>query len=990
MPDNFVHLHVHTCYSELDGLGKVEDYVQKAKELGMKALAITDHGSTTGHYHFYKECIKNGIKPILGTEFYYRTEMGTGHLVVLAMNNEGLENIYKLQHYAYVKGFYKKPCVDISALKKYNKGLIVTSACLANPIPRALLAGNYSVAYDYAVELQEVFGSRFYIELQSSQNTQQAYANQQLVSLARKIGAEIVLTNDCHYINPEDAKAHEILLAIQTKVKMNNPKRFKFDFDDYYFKDVEQIKKDVYVPLETILEALDTTNRIADMCNVEIIKEDHMPKYYATPNGMTEAQYLSKLSDIGYQKRIVGTEYETDKYHDELMYELSVIEDEKYSGYHLIVQDYINYARKNKIIVGDGRGSGCGAKTGYVIGIHTINPDKYQLLFERFMAHGREPDIDVDFSDRMKVIQYLRDKYGKNNVAMVGASSILTTPVCFKNVASVFEHTTKEVLTISKQLDGNWCIDEALEKCADFRKYCISYPNELEIMRKLHGIVRHSSTHAGGVIIADNIINKVPVRAIEIDGKRDMLIACYDKDVLHDLGYTKFDLLGLNTLTVIEEAIISVNKEYDAQIDLDKLSFDDPEIYSMLCEGDVDGVFQVSNQKQMTVQMQPKCFDDLIALNALIRPGASGFDEYCMRKNGKTYTILPERKEYMDSTYGLMLYQEQYLLDCKVFAGWTIAFADAKVRKNKDIRNDKTLKALFLSDSVTRGFKLEDMEIVWSEIEDSVDNGYGFNKSHATSYAVTLYKSAWLKCYHPDHFYASVMNHQCDNTKELSEVMFRVKQKKITISPPDINLSTDKFIARGGNIYYKLSAIKDVGDSAYTRILASRPYNSVQDLINKTEKRYVRTNVVSALIKAGCFDFENSNRVILLNQLDVKEKIHDEWNDKLKMAYEKDSIGFYLTNHPLDEYFFAPLTSFNNNSNALIAGEIISVTSKNDKNENLMGFIEIMTQYGMVKGLVFSSKWSKKVEQSLTIGDYFIFEGTKSNDAILINKIKKL
>lgn len=392
--ENFVHLHVHTCYSELDGLGKIDDYVIKAKELGMKALAITDHGSTSGNFAFYNSCVRNGIKPILGTEFYYETEMGIGHLIALAMNNEGMQNIYRLQHYAYTKGFYKKPCVDIESLKKFNRGIIITSACIANPIARSLVDGKYSDAYDYAVELQDIFGSRFYIEIQSSQDTKQAYANQRLVSLADKIGAEIVLTNDCHYVEKEDAFAHEVLLSIQTKKKMSNPDRFKFDYDDYYFKSIDEIRKNVYVDKKYVERALCNTNIIAELCDVTITKENHMPKFPGTPKHLTEKDYLTKLCHAGIKSKIepLLSGEDLEKYIKDVEYEIEVIDGEGYSGYHLIVQDYINFCRKNKIIVGDGRGSASGSKVGYLTNIHTINPDKYNLLFERFMSKGREPD----------------------------------------------------------------------------------------------------------------------------------------------------------------------------------------------------------------------------------------------------------------------------------------------------------------------------------------------------------------------------------------------------------------------------------------------------------------------------------------------------------------------------------------------------------------------------------------------------------------------
>ena len=622
MPENFTHLHVHTCFSELDGLGKIEDYVLKAKALGMKAMAITDHGSTSGVFAFFNSCQKHGIKPILGTEFYYKTNIGTGHLIALAETNEGLSNIFLLQKYAYTKGMKKKPSVDIDILRRHSKGLIITSACAANPISKSLELGNYSDAYDYATELQDVFGSRFYIEIQSSPDIRQQNLNRQLTSLANKIGAEIVLTNDCHYVEKEDSVAHDVLLAIQTKKKVSYTKRFKFDYDDYYFKDINQIKMNVGVKDEDIERALCNTNIIADMCNVTIsYHNDYKPNYKGLTGKFTESTYLAHLADIGYKKKIEGTKWDSDKYKADIQHELSVIDEEGYSGYFLIVQDFINFCRKSNIIVGDGRGSACGSKIGYVTNIHTINPDKYNLLFERFMAKGREPDIDVDVSDRKRVIEYLKGKYGANNVAQVGAESMLTAPVAFKNVASAYDEINSSAINyISKQLHSTWTIDECIEKCKDFAKYAKQYPLHIDVMKRMYGIVRHSSTHAGGVIICEGITELIPVRTIAED--RSTFIACIDKDMAHDLGFTKFDILGLTNLTVIEQAKQDVDSEYELKypLDLDKLDLDDPEIYKDLCMGDVSGVFQLANQKSMVMQQQPKCFNDLIAINALIRP----------------------------------------------------------------------------------------------------------------------------------------------------------------------------------------------------------------------------------------------------------------------------------------------------------------------------------------------------------------------------------
>lgn len=393
MPDNFTHLHLHTCWSELDGLGKIPEYLAKARDLGMKAMAVTDHGTTSGVYELVKEAPKYGIKPLLGTEFYISTSSGIGHLVAIAETNEGWSNILKMQHYAYTDGFYKKPCIDFKVLERYKKGIIFTSACVANPIGHHLVNGEYSKAYEFAYEFASILGSKFYIELQSSESPQQAQANRGLVSIAEKLGLELVLTNDCHYVNQEDWEAHDVLLCMQTKKKFADEKRFRFEYNTYHMKDINEIQKDVYVEQKYIDRALENTNLIADMCNATIeFGGKKLPDFPNVPKGMTEDSLLAQKTMHGYKKRLEGTEYYNEKFEKDLENELSVISRNGYSGYHLIVADYVNYARNNGIIVGDGRGSGAGCKVAYCIGITNINPDKYHLLFERFLADGREPD----------------------------------------------------------------------------------------------------------------------------------------------------------------------------------------------------------------------------------------------------------------------------------------------------------------------------------------------------------------------------------------------------------------------------------------------------------------------------------------------------------------------------------------------------------------------------------------------------------------------
>lgn len=990
----FCHLHVHSDYSELDGLGKISDYVKKAIALKQPAIAITDHGQTSGAYELYKECKDKPIKAILGTEFYIHTDLGVGHLVALAINNEGWKNILKLQAYAYSsKGFRnRKPCIDMQSLKKYNEGIIITSACAANPIGYSIKAGELSDAMKYAKEFQNIFGSRFYMEIQSSDTPEQILVNQGVVNIAQKIGAELVLTNDCHYVDAEDAETHEVLLAIQTKKKMSDENRFKFNDNGYYLKNYNEMVAPLKLPKSIYDRALSNTLVIAEQCNATIEIGDYRTQFDHSGHKSSEAM-LRHLTTEGYKRVILADGKDTPKYRSDIAHELDIICGERYDDYYLVVQDYINHARRNGMPVGDGRGSGAGSKVAYVTGITAIDPEPYNLLFERFLAKGRIPDIDVDFADRDFVIQYLMKKYGKNNVATVGAFGTLSIVSASRKVMSAFGHPFSTANNICKQLDSSWTVEEAKKNCSDFATFAKQNPVEIKHISKLINVIANYSTHAGGVLIYKGLTELIPVRTKGED--RDKLIACLDKVVLEELGHIKYDILGLENLTVVKDTLDAIKAETGTRPDMRKIDLDDKTVFESLSKGDVSGVFQLSNQSHMLVEQKPTTFEDLIAINALIRPGVADFNEYLKRRRGGEWKIHELRKSYMDETFGLYTYQEQYMLDCQTFAGWSIAFADKHVRKNKNIKEDTNLHAKFISDGMTLGFEEALLERIWDDIVFAVGGGYGFCKAHATSYAKLSYDTAWLKTHHTSHFYASLMTSKGDDAVGLAQLFQEANSLGLTIAPPDINVSTGKFVARGNTIYYRITSIAQVGQSAINAILDRRPFKSLEDFVSRTTRSEVRSDMLINLIKAGAFDFQDTNRVELINKayelLGIKDRNKDvKYTDKVKWAYEKESLGLYLSSHPLDRFHYRPFTERNDGETVTTAGEVSKLEIKKDKKGKDMAFITLDTKYGPVRCLIFSSNWSEKVNNFIKSNEFIEITGTKSGESLLVNKLSKV
>ena len=611
--------------------------------------------------------------------------------------------------------------------------------------------------------------------------------------------------------------------------------------------------------------------------------------------------------------------------------------------------------------------------------------------------------FDVDFSDQDAIFNDLQQKYGEKNVARIIAFGTMTPKAVCRKVMSAFEHPTEVINHISK-LIPDLCpsLEEAYIISPELLRYKEKYKVEFDVISRLEGIISHESQHAGGVVIHQELSNLLPIKTKSED--RTKRIVAFDKYMLEELGFYKFDILGLETLPIIKRTIDSIYESKGINVDLYNIDYDDEKVYKMLSVGDVSGVFQLSAQAQKVMEQQPRNFKDLIAINSLIRPGTGNWEEYIERRKGKDWTVHPDRMSYMEETEGTMTYQEQFLLDCKTFAGWDIAYADKNVRKNKDIKNDNKLHEKFIQDSLARGYKIEDIEAVWTEIEESTGS-YSFNKSHSASYAVISYQTAWLKCYYPEHFYASLMTSEKTDSigqDAISGYIAECKQQGIKILPPNINLSGESFVVADGGINYRITTIKHVGESAIESIKKLRPIKSFEDFMERREKRHIKKNVLVNLIKAGCFDFDNPNRAELLWQVDMSERTKTEvkdnfqcsiygWNDIIKAEWEKQVLGMYLSTHPMKRYGFKPLSYFHDGQQALQGGEIYDIRIFSDKNKNEMAFIFINTLYGNVKVLIFSSTWKyKNIKDSMVLGNIILVHGKKSGNDIILDKVEVL
>lgn len=890
----FVHLHIHSEFSLLDGANRIKDLPVRAKELGMDSIAITDHGVMFGTIDFYKACKKEGVKPIIGCEVYVaprsRTDKQPGidnhyyHLILLAKNNEGYKNLSKLVSLSFVDGYYYKPRIDREILEKYHKGLICLSACLAGEVNQALLSGQNEKAEQVALWHKKVFGDDYYIEIQNNGIKEQVLANQKLVQLARKLDIPLVATNDAHYLKREDAYNHEVLLCIQTGKRMSDEDRMKFDTDELYVKSPEEMAE----YFKAFPDAIENTVKIAEQCNVEFeFGHTILPNYDVPPEYPTHYDFLKELCDKGLKKRY--GENLSEEIQKRAEYELNIIKKMGYVDYYLIVWDFIHYAKTNGIPVGPGRGSGAGSILAYAIEITDIDPIKYGLLFERFLNPERisMPDFDVDFSDerRQEVIDYVARKYGHDHVSQIITFGTMAAKMVIRDVARVLDYPYAEAdalakmipneihITIKKALEQNKELKERYDTDEQTRKI-------LDIAMGLEGMPRQASTHACGVVITkDPVDTYVPlyVRDGQINTQ-------YIMTTLEELGLLKMDFLGLRNLTVIQNTIDMVKENHGIDVEFDQ-DMSDPKVYKLWQDGNTSGIFQFESQGMTNFmkELKPDCLEDLIAGVSLYRPGPMDqIPRYIRGKQnpGHNEYTHPSLEPILNVTYGCMVYQEQVMQIVRDLAGYSLGRADlvrrAMGKKKLDVMAKE--REVFIHGQVDENGNIEVPGCVRNGIDEVSANKifdemaefakYAFNKSHAACYAVVSYRTAYLKAYYPAEFMAATLNSYLGNLDKAPQYIDECKRLGIQILKPDINKSFEKFTVEDGKIRFGLGAIKNVGTIPVENIVKERKekgeYKSFTDFCERVSELQVNKKCVESLIKAGAFqEFEQTRATLL-------------------------------------------------------------------------------------------------------------------------------
>jgi len=955
----FVHLHVHSEYSLLDGAAQLEKLVQKAKELRFPAIALTDHGNLFGAIDFYLAAQKAGIKPILGCELYVapgsRRERGSqdggyegaNHLTVLVRNRVGYQNLVKLVSKAYLEGFYYKPRVDRELLAQHADGLVVLSGCLNSEVSRLLGQGETQKAKEIAGWYQEVVGRDYYfMEVQSHGLEQQARVTADTRAIAKAIGAPIVGTNDSHYLEGGHARAHEALLCIQTGTNLGDPNRFRFSTEEFYVKSAEEMAR-VFAELP---EACRNTLAVAERCNLTLdFGTFHLPRYLV-PDGHTLDSYLRELATAGLRRRYGGAPGEAIE--ARFAHELAVIEKMGFAGYFLVVWDFIHYARQQGIAVGPGRGSSAGSLTAYCLGITNIDPIRYGLLFERFLNPERisMPDMDIDFADdrRDEVIRYVAEKYGRDRVAHIITFGTLGAKAAIRDVGRVLGLAYTDVDRIAKLVPNfplNITLDDAYQKALPLAEMVKSQPHvrELwEIARTLEGCTRHASVHASAVVISDEPLDEhVPLYK---DPKRPELITGYAMGPIEKLGLLKMDFLGLRTLTVLANTVALIREARGIEIDLDTLPLDDAQTYALLSEAKTFGVFQLesSGMREALRGLRPERLADVIAMVSLYRPGPMELiPDFIERRHGRakiTYEH-PAMEKFTRETCGIMVYQEQIMQIASEMAGFTMGEADtlrrAMGKKDRDLMAKQ--RAKFVAGCAERGIGQAKADRVWELMEKFA--GYGFNKSHAAAYALVAYQTAYFKANYPVEFMAALLTSEMGDTDKIVKYIEECRAMEIRVEPPDVNVSAVRFSVAGDTVRFGLAAIRNVGEAAMESILRARaeagPFTSLEDFCARVDLRLVNRRVLESLIKAGAFDSLGLSRAHLLATADAaleggQRKQRDraegqasffdllpagapapsaaatettpEWEPDQRLAFEKEVLGFYVSGHPLARF----------------------------------------------------------------------------------------
>ena len=1026
MKQDFVHLHNHTDFSLQDAAQSVDQMCDRLTELQMDTIAVTEHGNLFSMIPFYKKATKAGIKPILGCEIYvsvgdYTERMHNKdsrgkkwnyhHLVLLCMNETGYKNLMKLVSIGYLEGFYYRPRVDKTLLKKYNEGLIATSACLAGEVTHYASIGDYDRAKEAAIEYSEIFPDRFYLELQNHDIPEEKQAHSVLKKISNELGLPLVCTNDCHYAQEDHWQAHDVLFCLGTGKNRNDRDRLRYEPRKFYIKSVDEM----WELFKDYPDALENTVKIAEQCNVEIpMGNYHLPRFPIPEQSASASadDYLKMLCQDGLQKRYPQI---TPNIQNRLDYELSVIKKMGFAGYFLITMDFVKYAKTNLIPVGPGRGSAAGSIVAYTTGITDVDPIKYNLLFERFLNPDRisMPDIDIDFciEGRQKVIDYIKNLYGEDSVAQIITFGTMKAKSVVRDVGRVLGMPFGEINEIAKLIpnEPKMTLDKALKINKEFSaipKKDETHKELIEYSQVLEGLHRHASTHAAGVVIAPGpLTDYVPL--YQPPGTKDVATQA-DMNDLESLGLLKMDFLGLRNLTVINKTIQSVNENYNENIDIDNLNLKDTKVFDLFSKGKTIGVFQFESQgmREYLKKLKPSAIEDLIAMNALYRPGPmQNIPDFISRKHGNSQvTYLHEKLEpILQETYGIIVYQEQVMEICQSIGGFSLAQGDTIRRAMGKKKAD--LMAAFKVDFVDGAVKQKIDKKIAIQIFELLEKfaEYGFNKSHSTAYALIAYQTAWLKTYYPSEFLAENMNTEMKDINRIVTLINEAKEQNINVEAPSVNVSFSQFKSISKDkISFGLSAIKNVGIKAAESISKYRKentnYKSIFDLC-KIDSGTVNRRAVESLIQAGACDelkgnraeqFESVDIAIKFGQKIVQEKSSlqeslfanssesvilepqlnqvEDWTKRDSLRREKEMLGFYLSGNPLDDY----LDDLNelNNINLLnlpkklpqqikLGGIITNINKRFDKRNREWAIIEMDGFVGNAEIFVFSDAFSK-------------------------------
>ncbi len=963
--DPFVHLHLHSHYSLLDGANRIEDVVGRAAELKMPALALTDHGNLFGAVQFHDAAVQAGVNPIIGCEVYVAREGRrarggrsdrSNHLVLLCKNEVGYRNLIRLVSLGYQEGFYYRPRIDLELLSRYSEGLIGLSACLKGIVAWNVMQDRFEEAAKRAGELSEILGpDNFYLEVQDHGIEEQARVNEAVLKLSRSHQLPVVATNDCHYLSQDDSFAHDVLLCMQTGKTIYDRDRLSYKTDQFFFKTAQEMEK----LFGNIPGALSNTLEVAEKCDFRFGPTESVFPEFEVPPGHTIDSHFEKITREGFEERLPllqGLEREgrlrhgVDEYKERLDDEIRLIQEMKFPGYFLIVWDFIRHAREEGIPVGPGRGSVAGSLVSYALKITNVDPIQYDLLFERFLNPERvtPPDIDIDFCmhGRSKVIDYVMEKYGRDNVSQIITFGTMAARGAIRDVGRALNVAYADVDKMAKLVpqEPHASLSKAMSNVRELRALASSSPSYeqlVTIAQRLEGLVRHASTHAAGVVIAPRpLIDLIPLYKTT----KDEVMTQYPMTDLERLGLLKMDFLALTTLTVIDQTLQQIREQTDVDLDLSQIELGDRETLELFCDGRTSGIFQFESggMRDILRRLQPDKFEDLIALNALYRPGpiqGGMIDDFINRRHGKVQIeyVVPQLEEILQETYGVIVYQEQVMQIASLLGGFSLGEADLLRRamgKKKKTVMEKQRKR-FLVGAKERGVAAGKAERIFELMAQFA--GYGFNKSHSTAYAILAYQTAYLKAHFPVQFMAAMLTSEMGTTDKVVRYLSECKEMGITVRPPDVNESDIHFRASEDQIVFGLAAIKNVGEGAIQGVIECRneigPFQNIFEFCENVDLRVANKRVLESLIKAGVFDSLHSSRRSLMEVLDRAvergQKAHrdrlsgqiglfgssaaaafevdevpfvGDWRDREQWGYEKETLGFYVTGHPLQKY----------------------------------------------------------------------------------------